>query len=230
MRSLLIATLLAGASVAQESAPKVEVSFYALDYARGHKDIFVPTGAENYEEVQLSTANISAPVTAELRDGRLTLHAVEAGEDGNFPVISSVRLPSAGGKALVLLAPAGGGGEDVYRTLVFANDRKDFPLGTYRMVNLSPYPVRGVIGRSTVRAKPGRSANLEPEGEPGSVQPARFEYRSQDRWNLLTETRCAIRKDRRWLMCVFEDPRSGRINIRSIPDRSVTPKRGEREE
>jgi hypothetical protein len=50
--------------------------------------------------------------------------------------------------------------------------------------------------------------------------PVRFEFFDQDRWNLLTETRCAIRKDRRWLTCIYQDPVTRRMNIRSIPDRT----------
>lgn len=225
MRFPALALALCLAASAQEPAEKVEVSFYALDYAKGHKDIFVPTGPEAFEEVPLSTANIVGPIRAELREGRLGIHRRDEGPDGTevYPLISGLRLPGDARRVLVLLAPTGEDEGEIYRSLVFPNDPQGFPLGTYRMVNLSPYPVRGVVGKSIVRAKPGGTGNLKPEGEPGSVQPARFEYHSKDRWNLLTETRCAVRKDRRWLMCVFEDPRSRRINIRSIPDRSVTP-------
>ncbi|RYD49290.1 MAG: hypothetical protein EOP85_01910 [Verrucomicrobiaceae bacterium] len=48
----------------------------------------------------------------------------------------------------------------------------------------------------------------------------RFEIEKEGRWSRLTETRCAVRKDRRWLLCVYLDPATGRVNMRSIPDRS----------
>ena len=51
----------------------------------------------------------------------------------------------------------------------------------------------------------------------------RFEFFDEDRWNLLTETRCAIRKDRRWFTCIYQDAATGRMNIRSIPDRTAVP-------
>ena len=40
----------------------------------------------------------------------------------------------------------------------------------------------------------------------------------------VAETRAAIRQDRRWLMFIFEDPATGRMNIRSIPDRTAPAK------
>jgi hypothetical protein len=90
------------------------------------------------------------------------------------------------------------------------------------MINISPHPIRGAIGKSIIESKPGSVANLKPEGEPGAIVAMKFEYYSENRWNLLTETRCAIRNDRRWLTCIYLDPSTGRMNIRSIPDRSST--------
>ena len=76
------------------------------------------------------------------------------------------------------------------------------------------------MGRQVVKAEPGAIANLEIKGEPGSIVPVRFEFFEEKRWNLLTETRAAVRNDRRWLMCIYQDPSTGRMNIRSIPDRT----------
>ena len=120
----------------------------------------------------------------------------------------------------MVLFPAPKGATEPTAVLCFNHDLQDFPLGVYRLINLSPHPIRGAIAREFVEAKPGGVANLEPAGEPGAVVPVRFEFFDKDRWNLLTETRCAIRKDRRWLTCIYQDPATGRMNIRSIPDRT----------
>jgi hypothetical protein len=107
-----------------------------------------------------------------------------------------------------------------YRSIVINHDLGDFPFGAYRMINVSPHPVRGSVARDYIEAKPGGMANLEPQGEPGAIVPVKFEFFDKGRWNLLTETRAAIRKDRRWLTCIYQDPVTGRMNMRSIPDRS----------
>ncbi|MCB1133646.1 MAG: hypothetical protein KDN05_21180, partial [Verrucomicrobiae bacterium] len=130
------------------------------------------------------------------------------------------KLPEGIGRALVVLFPAAEGSKEAYRSLVLNHDLQDFPLGVYRMINISPHPIRGAIARNYIEARPGGIANLKPAGEPGDVMPVRFEYFDEGRWNLLTETRCAIRRDRRWLTCVYQDPATGRMNIRSIPDRT----------
>jgi len=211
---------------AQEGPPRIAVSLYAFGYAPGHQDVHLRTGPEGYAKVELSTANIVGPVMSLLTEGKLTVHGepTPSAEGGTtYPVIGSATLPSGLRRALVVLLPDPENKQTPYRTLVIEHDPEGFPLGTYRLINLSTHPIRGAVGRSIVRAEPGGLATLEPKGEPGSVLPVRFEYHANERWNRLTETRCAVRKDRRWLMCVYRDPKTRRLNIRSIPDRTATP-------
>ena len=82
-------------------------------------------------------------------------------------------------RALVVLFPAAKGGKEPYRSLVLNHDLQDFPLGVYRLINVSPHPIRGAIARDYIEAKPGGVANLEPAGEPGAVVPVRFEFFDQ---------------------------------------------------
>lgn len=212
-------------AVAQEPVQKIPACFYAFDYVPGKETVDVQSSAEKFEEIRLSKANIVGPVPAIIVNGTLRLHAKPVTVDGKVthPVLSTAKLPPDITRALVVLFPDPNNPSEPYRSLVFNHDFKDFPLGVYRLINLSKHPIRGSIARDFVEAKPGGVANLEPKGEPGAVVPMRFEFFDQDRWNLLTETRCAIRKDRRWLTCIFEDPATGRMNIRSIPDRSPVP-------
>lgn len=213
---------LAAVLSAAEPLPKVAASFYAFGYVPGHEKVRIMTGPEAYEEIQLSTANIVGPVAAVSVDGALRICDKPLTVEGKVthPLLCTAKLPAGTARVLVILFPAAKGGKEPYRSLVLNHDLKDFPLGVYRMINISPHPIRGAIARDYIEAKPGGVANLEPAGEPGAVVPVRFEFFDQERWNLLTETRCAIRKDRRWLTCVYQDPVTGRMNIRSIPDRT----------
>ena len=138
------------------------------------------------------------------------------------PVLATAKVPKGIQRALVIQLPASKGAAEPYRSLVLNHDLQDFPLGVYRLINISPHPIRGAIAHNFVEAKPGGIANLEPAGEPGAIAPMRFEFFEQDRWKLLSVTRCAIRKDRRWLTCIYQEPATGRMNIRSIPDRAPT--------
>lgn len=211
--------------VAQEPVQKIPACFYAFDYVTGKESVDVQSGPGKFEEIRLSKANLVGPVPSIIENGALRIHAKPVTVDGKLthPVLSTAKLPAGITRALVVLFPDPKNTAEPYRSLVFNHDFKDFPLGVYRLINLSAHPIRGSIARDFVEAKPGGVANLEPAGEPGAVVPMRFEFFDKDRWNLLTETRCAIRKDRRWLTCIYEDPATGRMNIRSIPDRTAVP-------
>lgn len=213
----LLATLLAA-----EPPPKIPASVYAFAYVPGHEKIHIMTGAQASEEIQLSKANIVGPVDALIVNGALHICDKPVTVDGKVthPVLSTAKIPQGISRALVILFPAAKGDKEPYRSLVLNHDLQDFPLGVYRMINISPHPIRGAIARNFIKAMPGGIADLGLDGKPGTTSPVRFEFYDQDRWNLLTETRCAIRKDRRWITCIFKDPVSGRMSIRSIPDRA----------
>ncbi len=218
--------LLAASATAREST-KIAASFYAFAYSPGNESVFLPLDAgTNFEEIRLSTANIVGPVACVVIDGKLTVHSKPVtGADGKItnPVIATGTVTGDLKKALVVLFPLPKGNPMKYNCTVLNHDLADFPLGVYRLMNLSNKPVRGAIGKEIVKATPGGIANLTLSGEPGSIVPVRFEYYEKERWNLLTETRAAVRDDRRWLMCIYQDPATGRMNIRSIPDRTKAP-------
>lgn len=223
MKHALLAIIphLAAVLIAAEPLPKVTASIYAFAYVPGHEKVRIMTGPESFEEIRLSTANIVGPVEAVAVNGALRICDKPAAVEGKVthPALATAKVPAGVKRALVILVPAPNGSKEPYRSLVLNHDLQDFPLGVYRMINISPYPIRGAISRNFIEAKPGGIANLELTGQPGTIAPVRFEFFDQGRWNLLTETRCAIRKDRRWLTCIYQDPVSGRMNIRSIPDR-----------
>lgn len=224
-RNLALLCLTPAAIFAQESTLKIPASFYAFDYVPGQETVFVKSGAETHEKIRLSKANIIGPVESAIIDGALTVHSAPVVAEGKatHPVLSTAKVPADVKRALVVMFPEAENPPKTYRSIVFDYSLASFPLGVYRLINLSPRPIRGSVAKDYVEVKPGGIGNLEPQGEPGAMVPVKFEYFDEGRWNLLTETRCAIRKDRRWLVSVYQDPASGRMNIRSIPDRAATP-------
>ena len=214
-----------GLSLGAEPPPKISTSFYAFEYVPNRESIYLLGAGQDTTPIQLSKANIIGPVNVTLQDGVLPIYDKPQTVEGKpvYPRLCTARFPANLKRALVILFPGGKDDKEPYRSIVLNHDLSDFPLGVYRMINISPHAIRGSIARNIIQAKPGGIANLKPEGEPGAVVPMRFEYYADDQWNLLTETRCAIRDDRRWLTCIYQDPASGRMNIRSIPDRSSAP-------
>lgn len=194
----------------------VAVSFFCLKYAPGSESIHI---AQQTDPVRLSTANITAPVTVAVENDEALLHVSPVLDPKKLPPLAArVSIPKNVNKALVVLVPSPSGSTQPYSALVIDHGA-DFRMGSYRVINFSHRAIRGAIGKSYIEAKSGGAANLELQGNPGSVQGVRFEFHDGERWNRLTETRCAVRKDRRWLLCVYQEP-SGRMNMRSIPDRT----------
>ena len=70
---LLFAALPATPSVAAEEHPTVPVSIFATVYAEGLKSVFVKRGADTFQSVTLSTANVVEGGEALVEQGRISL-------------------------------------------------------------------------------------------------------------------------------------------------------------
>lgn len=220
MKHLLAFLALAAPLHAADETRTVDVSFYCLKYAPGLETIHVPQGIGS-TAVRLSTANLTDPLPATVVNGQAILSRAAIDPTSKTPAesVGKFTIPADIREAIVVLIPDKPGSAQPYRSLVLDRGER-FRAGTYRVINFSPKKIRGAIGRSYVEAASGKTGDLELKGEPGTVQGVRFEVENEGRWNRLTETRCAVRKDRRWLLCVYQDPATGRVNMRSIPDRT----------
>lgn len=225
---LLMALGWTGVAVAQEKPPTLATSFYCFQYAPGLRDVYVRTGAVAFQKVELSTANLLGPMAVVSTGGAVTVHRQEEDAEGNtvYPVVGTARIGASVRKPLVVLLPGPKGEKAVYRTLVLDRSEARFPLGSFQLVNLATHPVRGLVGGSRVALKPGGVANVKPGGDPGQMVNVLFEYHDGERWRPMTKTRWAVRDDRRTLMCAYVDPKNGRVNIRSIPERLVPVEEG----
>lgn len=218
MKSLAALIVLASPLHAAPESRNVETSFYCFQYAPGAETIQVVSG-DHEQPVRLSTANISKPVSLTVTGENALLHQRSADK---LSTAAKVKIPANIAKALVVLVPAPAGSVEPYRAFALDYSHDRFPLGTYQLVNISNRPIRGAIGRSYAEVKPGGTGDIALQGDNGAVLGAKFEFLETGKWNRLTETRCAVRRDRRWVVCVFQDPATERMNLRSIPDRSFT--------
>jgi hypothetical protein len=215
--SLCAAGVLVGQDVSRVSA-----TLYSFRYAPGLEDVYVRTGPEAFQKVELSTANMVGPITVLAAGGVVTLHRKDVAEDGSerFPSIGKAEVGSVR-RPLLVLFPDAKEAEFPYRVLVIDRSATRFPLGSYQFLNLSRYPMRGLVGKAPVLAKPGSVIGVRPEGEPGELMNVVFEYLDGEDWRTMTKTRWALRKDRRSLLCAYLDPRDKRVKVRSIPERVV---------
>ncbi len=209
--------------VIAEPVPTIPVSIYCFRYAPQLDTIYLRSATTTYPKIELSTANIIGPQTAIVENGAIHLYRQDTAADGTitWPVVGRVQLPPGCPRALILLLPAPAGETLPYRGLAFAHTDRDFPLGSMKFVNLSSYNVRGAMGNDTVNIASGKVETFQPKGEPGTSLPVLFEYLLDEQWQRMAATRWTMRNDRRELMCIFEDPSTHRMNLRSIPDRTA---------
>ncbi|WP_367874478.1 hypothetical protein [Luteolibacter sp. Populi] len=217
MKTLAAILALALPAAAAPEIRTVETSFYCFKYAPGAESIRVSNG-DKAATVKLSTANITEPQSLAVSGEEAVIQRT----DGPAAA-AKVKIPAGLKKALVVLLPAAAGSSEPYQAFAIDYGRENFRKGTYRLVNVSRHAVRGAIGRSFAEVKSGGTGDIELQGDEGATQGAKFEFHEKGNWNRLTETRCAVRRDRRWLVLVHEDPVTKRMNLRSIPDREFRP-------
>jgi hypothetical protein len=198
------------------------VSIYCIAYAEGLKSIFVKRATDRYENVDLSTANIVEAPDSLVEDGRILLYG-PVGEGGKHPVVADVELRDLR-QPLIVVYPAAKDSERAYESKAVEADAKQFPLGSFHLVNLSPNPVRIVHEELEIELESAGSRIFTPDHAAGDSLAVRLDYKSGDNWVLLTSARWAARDDRRTLVCFQLDPVSKRMNIKSIPLRE-SPKR-----
>lgn len=216
MKTLTAILALGSPFAAMAEDRTVEASFYCFKYAPGAETIQVAEGG-GAKAIRLSTANITGKVQLAVKDGEAVI------QRGDKTVAAArVKIPKNFKKALVVLVPSPAGSAEAYRAFAIDYGRERFRPGTYRLVNVSKKAVRGAIGKSYAEVKSGDTGDLELKGEEGATQGVKFEFHEGGKWNRLTETRAAVRRDRRWLVLVHEDPVTQRMNLRSIPDREPT--------
>lgn len=224
LRRLLVAVLAClPLAASAEPPPTAAISVFCFRYAGDLQSLLVKSGAESTETVELSTANLVGPVKAVVEDGAVLFFQKPAGEGAAPRPAAAVKLPVGCTRAVVVLVPAAQGEALPYRGFAFSHENRAFPMGSMKIVNLSPYPVRWNIGGEVMGLRPGGVEGFRPKGEPGSNQNVVFQVEKDGRWLPLTTTRWAVRDDRRYLMCVYEDPATKRMGLRSIPDRTLVP-------
>ncbi|MBK1835454.1 hypothetical protein [Roseibacillus ishigakijimensis] len=222
--TLLLAFLSLLLPLAAQEGKTVSVAVYAFEYAAKQKTIYVRSGPEAYEEVGLSTANLRGPVPGWVVDGVLTFHTEPgpAAEGELPPLAAEVRLPADLKSPLVMLAKAPSSAKVPYQALVLENDGEKVRPGTRLIVNMTNSAVRARVGDNLIsNLSPGQSIDFVAKGEPGEVFPVVFQYQKDGEWRDMTNTRWAHRPDRRALICIYQDPRTRRHKLRSIPNRTV---------
>ena len=225
-RSLLVtfcALLVAGTS-ANAQKGKVSPLLFCAGYAPGLTSLFAKQADGRYQEITLSTANVIEAADVPVEDGTLSFYG-PAGDDGKNPLAATVKLPASAQPLIVLNPAAAEDAKPPYVATVIDADPAKFPLGSYHLVNLSPYPIRVTRDKESFEVPPSGTHIYHPKGDHGEALAITIDYKLEDEWLLLSSSNWANRDDRRTLVCIVEDAASKRMAIKSIPLRPTASNR-----
>ncbi len=211
----LVCSLMALPSANAEQGTKTAISVFCPIYVDGLKTVFVKGGADTYQSLGLSSANVVEAEGAMVEDGRISFHG-PAAADGVQPLVASVDIAGME-RPLVVLVPSDEASELPFKSRAVDGSLEKFPLGSFKMVNLSPYPVRINVGSRMIEIAVGAESVFSPTVAAGESVAVTIDYNPGNGWQLMSSARWASRKDRRSLVCFEFDKLGKRMNIKSVP-------------
>ena len=202
---------------ARSSSP---VLLYCPAYSEDVRTVFLKTGGNDYLSVTLSIANVIELPAAPIEQGHITFYG-PAGDDGQHPIAAVAEI-GANTNPLIVLHPSGPDVETAYEAVTVNAAIQEFPLASFQLLNLSPYPVRFDKDETPVaEMESGDSHNFQPGNAAGAPFAIRAKYETDGSWVLLSSSSWVARTDRRTLVVILRDSRSERMDIRSVPLRQI---------
>lgn len=136
---------LAAPAGAQQPTRKITYRTLCFDYVNNVKSLHLAAG-DTSVEVPLFTEVFSRPVDAEIKGAAavFTLTA-EAPKPGQKDGVLTSNLPAAS-KVLFLFLPNPGNAANPYVVMAMPDDYESFPLGTVKLLNLTPANIRFDLG------------------------------------------------------------------------------------
>jgi hypothetical protein len=149
------------AASAQET-PNISLRTLCFTHVDQVQKVFA-TGSEpgSSVEVPLFTETFSNPVEVVATDGKLTFSLAAPAKD--VPVLPAVKIP-AGQRILCLFLPNPGKKNQPYRVVAMADDMASFPLGSIKLMNLTPAVLRFDLGEFSdakgLTVAPGKTGQI----------------------------------------------------------------------
>lgn len=199
---------------AKKSPPQI----YCVAYAPNLSELFVKAADDRYQRIEVSTANVLELSARKAEGGKLSLYG-PANAEGKHELAAEVDMGQTS-HPLVILHPAAGA-QPPYATKVVDADPGTFTLGSYLLVNLSPYAIRVTQGKESVEVLPSATHIYQPKSPEGEPLAITIDYKLNEEWQLLSSSHWSHRQDRRSLVCIVEDPASQRMTVKSIPLRPL---------
>lgn len=133
-------------------AGTVNIRFIGIDTTRS--DLYVKQGAE-FEEVMVPLYERSASYHVETEGNLMQLYTKTETEKGPlFEIAVEGKLPSGAESALGIYLMSSNGSPRLY---FYSDDWSDFPMRSYRLINISPVVISSKIDETLIRVQPLQS-------------------------------------------------------------------------
>ncbi len=221
MRYLLFLFLTATA-FAQQPAREVHLRLMAFDNSA------IP--AESYAfdpAVQQPMNGVAAPIKGYLNHEDITLQLLGSEllfsrsmkfEDLKRPElqIAKVTLPKTGNRFMLIFLPAG---DQKFRILPLDDSIKEFPLGSYRVISLSNFPVKLTLEDKAYEFKPGQSSLITDPPVQANHHSAMYAFSQVDgKWQRIGSGLWPEQGKKRSIQIFFDNPQSKQTELRGFRD------------
>lgn len=224
MRLLLFVVLTANAIAQQSTQPTRDVRVRLLAF----DNVLIP--AESYvfdAAVTQPVPGVAAPIKGYLNHedqalkitGNDLLFSKSAkAEDANKPEfqLAKVTLPNVGNRFLLVFLP---GPDKKFRVLPLDDSIKEFPLGAYRVISLSNFPVKLTLEEKAYEFKPGQSTLITDAPVQENHHSAMYAFTQVDgKWQRIGSGLWPELGKKRSIQIFFDSPESKQTELRGFRD------------
>lgn len=142
---------------AQQSDPEVSFRVLCFEHRDDVTSVFAPAAEGAKSEIPLYTSDFSEVFKAKFAGGKAMFFIEEPGPDGKplRKVVAEGGLAKGLKQAFVLI-PTDAKTGPIYRIVAFEDGEDSFPMGSTRVINLAPFPIRlNLAGQDMPPIKPG---------------------------------------------------------------------------
>lgn len=224
MRILLFIVLTATAFAQQSAPPTREVRLRLLAF----DTVSIPEKSYIIDPAASQPASgLDAPIKGYLNheDLGLTLYGSEMifsksakAEDAKKPEfqLAKVTLPKTGNRFMLVFLPDA---NQTFRILPLDDSIKEFPLGSYRVISLSRFPVRLTLEDKIYEYKPGQSEVIADPPVQGNNHSAMYAYSQIDgKWQRIGSGAWPHPGTKRSVQIFFDNPLSKQTELRGFRD------------
>lgn len=149
-----------------------------------------------------------------------TKSADPAGTKDSANIVAKTRLPGGFRSGIFMFLPGTGkAGDPAFRVLVIEDNKKAFPPGSLKILNLSPLPVSIMLEKEVFNFKSGETKVIEdpPVGPSQSSGMVAKAFKDGE-WRKIGSGVWPHPGSKRVLQVLFENPKSQQVELRGIRD------------